>query len=154
MDHEAANSNFESMLKWGAIITGMVLLVPLSAILGTQAAFVIGPAVVVAFAAWAGVRSGLLAKNDDTASSTGSRSRREASRSSTETQSTTTDPLTTLQERYAAGEITEAEFEHRVERIMESDEQLRAAGGANRSAGEAFDSTSPREKRERVSERE
>jgi uncharacterized membrane protein len=32
------------------------------------------------------------------------------------------DPLTSLQERYATGEISEAEFERRVERIVETDE--------------------------------
>jgi uncharacterized membrane protein len=32
------------------------------------------------------------------------------------------DPLSTLQERYAAGEISETEFERRVERILETDE--------------------------------
>lgn len=40
----------------------------------------------------------------------------------------TADPLSTLQERYAAGEISEAEFERRLDRILETDE---AAGAAD-----------------------
>jgi len=32
-----------------------------------------------------------------------------------------TDPVTTLQQRYAEGELTDEEFERRMERLMESD---------------------------------
>ncbi|WP_276255112.1 SHOCT domain-containing protein [Halomontanus rarus] len=43
------------------------------------------------------------------------------------------DPLETLQMRYANGEIDEAEFEHRLDRIMESSEAVeRGHGGRNR----------------------
>ena len=31
------------------------------------------------------------------------------------------DPIATLRERYARGELTEAEFEHRVERLLETE---------------------------------
>lgn len=34
------------------------------------------------------------------------------------------DPLETLRERYAAGELTETEFERRVERLLETDETV------------------------------
>lgn len=40
----------------------------------------------------------------------------------------TTDPVTTLQERYAAGELTEAEFEARLETLIESNERAENAG--------------------------
>ncbi|WP_207586419.1 SHOCT domain-containing protein [Halomontanus rarus] len=43
------------------------------------------------------------------------------------------DPLETLQMRYANGEIDEAEFEHRLDRIMESSEAVeQGRGGRNR----------------------
>jgi hypothetical protein len=36
--------------------------------------------------------------------------------------STESDPLTALQQRYARGEISEEEFEHRLTTILEADE--------------------------------
>lgn len=39
-----------------------------------------------------------------------------------------TDPVTTLQERYAAGELSEAEFEAKLERLIESNERADSAG--------------------------
>ncbi|ARS88354.1 SHOCT domain-containing protein [Natrarchaeobaculum aegyptiacum] len=38
------------------------------------------------------------------------------------------DPVTTLQERYAAGELTESEFEERLEMLIESNERADDAG--------------------------
>jgi uncharacterized membrane protein len=38
-----------------------------------------------------------------------------------------TDPVTTLQERYAAGELSEAEFEAKLERLIEANERADAA---------------------------
>lgn len=38
------------------------------------------------------------------------------------------DPVTTLQERYAAGELTEAEFEDRLDRLIEANERADRAG--------------------------
>ncbi|GEM_PF-1990009 len=38
------------------------------------------------------------------------------------------DPVTELQERYAAGELSEDEFETRLDRLLESNERARAAG--------------------------
>lgn len=35
------------------------------------------------------------------------------------------DPITTLQQRYAEGELTDAEFERRMEQLMESDDHAR-----------------------------
>ncbi|SEQ32445.1 SHOCT domain-containing protein [Natrinema salaciae] len=37
------------------------------------------------------------------------------------------DPVTTLQERYAAGELSEAEFEARLDRLIESNERANSA---------------------------
>lgn len=47
---------------------------------------------------------------------------------------TTGDPLETLRERYATGEIGEEEFERRLERLLETEalEERVGAGGANR----------------------
>lgn len=39
-----------------------------------------------------------------------------------------TDPVTTLQERYAAGELSEAEFEAKLDRLIESNERADTAG--------------------------
>ncbi|WP_312909254.1 SHOCT domain-containing protein [Natronosalvus caseinilyticus] len=41
---------------------------------------------------------------------------------------TAVDPLGTLQDRYAAGELSEDEFERKLERIMESTEAVEDAG--------------------------
>lgn len=38
-----------------------------------------------------------------------------------------TDPVTTLQKRYAAGELSEAEFEAKLERLIEANERADAA---------------------------
>ena len=38
------------------------------------------------------------------------------------------DPVTKLQERYAAGELSEAEFEAKLERLIESNERAERAG--------------------------
>lgn len=45
-----------------------------------------------------------------------------------ETTDATTDPVTTLQERYAAGELGESEFETRLEHLIESNERAEDAG--------------------------
>ena len=41
---------------------------------------------------------------------------------------TEVDPVTKLQERYAAGELSEAEFEAKLERVIESNERAERAG--------------------------
>ena len=38
------------------------------------------------------------------------------------------DPVTTLQNRYAAGELTEAEFEAKLEALLDADERAMQAG--------------------------
>ncbi|NGM70941.1 SHOCT domain-containing protein [Natronolimnobius sp. AArcel1] len=38
------------------------------------------------------------------------------------------DPVTQLQQRYAAGELSESEFEHRLDRLVESNERADRAG--------------------------
>jgi uncharacterized membrane protein len=39
-----------------------------------------------------------------------------------------TDPVTELQRRYAAGELSEAEFERKLDRLVESEERAERAG--------------------------
>lgn len=45
-----------------------------------------------------------------------------------ETEPTEVDPVTRLQDRYAAGEITEAEFEQRLEALIDANERAERAG--------------------------
>ena len=40
----------------------------------------------------------------------------------------TVDPVTTLQERYAAGELTEAAFERKLDQLLSADERAEKAG--------------------------
>ncbi|MFC7232865.1 SHOCT domain-containing protein [Saliphagus sp. GCM10025308] len=47
---------------------------------------------------------------------------------------TAVEPLATLQDRYAAGELSEDEFERKLERIMESTEAVEDAGREPRGA--------------------
>jgi uncharacterized membrane protein len=96
--------------KWAAIIMGIIMAVPVSAILANQAPAALMALIVVGFLAWAGVRSGVLD--------------REAAASEDDADA---DPLATLQERYAAGEISEAEFEQRLDRLLESDQRAEGA---------------------------
>lgn len=46
----------------------------------------------------------------------------------TESDEPETDPVTALQRRYAAGELTEAEFEAKLEALIESNERADRAG--------------------------
>ncbi|WP_200531251.1 SHOCT domain-containing protein [Halorubrum sp. LN27] len=49
---------------------------------------------------------------------------------------TTEDPLATLRERYASGEIGEEEFERKLDRLLETEElNDRADGGSDRADG-------------------
>ena len=43
----------------------------------------------------------------------------------------TADPVATLKQRYAEGELTDEEFERRMERLMESDARADDRGGGN-----------------------
>lgn len=43
-------------------------------------------------------------------------------------ESAASDPVTRLQERYAAGELSESEFEAKLDRVIESNERAREAG--------------------------
>jgi uncharacterized membrane protein len=86
-----------------AVLPGPAFLVPAVAIVGW---FLVTPVLAM----------GLLSGEPSRTESTG-RERGDAS-----------DPLSTLQDRYAAGEISEAEFERRVERILESDAAADEAG--------------------------
>lgn len=52
---------------------------------------------------------------------------REAATDDTE-EATERDPVSVLQERYAAGELTESEFEARLEHLIESNERASNAG--------------------------
>jgi uncharacterized membrane protein len=104
------HTEFSDVAKWGAIIVGMVMAVPILAILATQAQAALLTLVVVGFLAWAGVRSGVLAKDEEG-----------------DQTATDADPLATLQERYAAGELSEAEFERRLDKLLESDQRAEDA---------------------------
>lgn len=101
--------------KWTAIIMGIIMAVPVSSILATQAPAALLALIVLGFTAWAGVRTGVLGRDE----------------------ATEADPLATLQERYAAGELTEAEFERRLDRLLDSDRRRgrRAARFERRRAG-------------------
>jgi uncharacterized membrane protein len=57
------------------------------------------------------------------------------------------DPIATLRERYARGELTEAEFERRLDQLLESE----AAGRSE--AADGTDVASGDRNRERISER-
>lgn len=48
--------------------------------------------------------------------------------SESETTASASDPVTRLQERYADGELSEAEFEAKLDRLIESNERADAAG--------------------------
>ena len=53
------------------------------------------------------------------------------SRTPTETTDSSTvsrDPITRLQERYAEGELTEAEFEVKLDRLIDANERAKRAG--------------------------
>lgn len=54
----------------------------------------------------------------------------------------TADPLETLRERYAAGEISEAEFDRKVERLLETDRDA-LAGTTGRERRRASDRHDP-----------
>lgn len=100
--------------KWTAIIMGIIMAVPVSAILATQAPAALLALIVLGFTAWAGVRTGVLGRDE----------------------ATEADPLATLQERYAAGELTEAEFERRLDRLLDSDRRAEDAEQLDSSAVE------------------
>lgn len=97
-------------LKWLALIAGMVLAFPIVIVMIAEASFLLATMFTLGFLAWVGIRTGLLTANE---------------RAADETADPERDPLTVLQERYAAGEISESEFERRLERILESDELVR-----------------------------
>lgn len=46
----------------------------------------------------------------------------------TRTEHETVDPVTTLQERYAAGDLSEAEFEAQLEQLIDANERAERAG--------------------------
>jgi len=106
--------------KWAALIIGMAFAFPVVMVLIRDAPWLLLALATTAFLGWIGVRTGWLDGGTD--------------------EDTEADPLMTLQKRYAAGELSEAEFERRLDRILESDEVVeRAAGGRldrDRPAGE------------------
>lgn len=49
------------------------------------------------------------------------------------------DPIATLQQRYAAGELTDAEFEERMDRLLESGARTDEGRGSDREREPAFE---------------
>ena len=82
--------------------------------------FVIATAVLASVVGWAALQFGVLSDDEPAEPA---------------------DPLATLQERYAAGELSEAEFERRLDRIMDSEQQLQAAANGDRSPTASTDRT-------------
>ena len=110
-------TTFSEVARWGAIIVGMVLSFALAVVLVAQAPpYVLLTIVVLVFLGWLGVKTGYLADEDGA-------------------DEATRDPLTVLQERYAAGEISESEFERRLEHILETDELARRSAESGRKSG-------------------
>jgi uncharacterized membrane protein len=105
-----ADEDSSSPGKWAAIILGIIMAVPVSAILANQFPPALLTLIVVGFLAWAGVRSGVLDREEEDA-----------------TTDADADPLATLQDRYAAGEISEETFEHRLDLLLESDQRAEDA---------------------------
>lgn len=96
-------------IKWIALVVGMIVAIPILAILFPVLIVLItqAPAVLVALSVLAVGFFGLLITQYDILP---------AGEDETEV-----DPVSTLQEEYAAGEISDAEFERRLDRIIESD---------------------------------
>jgi len=115
----SGDTDFDDVARWGAIMLGMILGTGLAVVLATESPPALLTLIVVGFLAWAGVRSGVLAREDDEAD-----------------EEEEADPLATLQERYAAGELSEAEFERRLDRLLDSD---RRAEGSDHLEGAAVE---------------
>jgi uncharacterized membrane protein len=99
-------------LKWIALIVGMILAVPILAILFPILIVLIAeaPLVLVALAVLGVGFFGFVLTQYDVLPSSASADE-------------DVDPVSTLQEEYAAGEISDAEFERRLDRIIESDQK-------------------------------
>jgi len=96
-------------VKWIALIVGMIIAIPVLAILFPVLIVLItqAPVVLVALSVLVVGFLGVLITQYDVLPA------------SDETEAV--DPVSTLQEEYAAGEISDAEFERRLDRIIESD---------------------------------
>ena len=96
-------------IKWIALVVGMIVAIPILAILFPVLIVLItqAPAVLIALSVLVVGFFGLLITQYDILP---------AGEDETEV-----DPVSTLQEEYAAGEISDAEFERRLDRIIESD---------------------------------
>ena len=121
-------SDSDSRLRWAAIIVGMMLAFPLGVIIATESPGIMLVLASMAFVGWAGVRTGYLDGSGGA--------------------SDEPDPLTTLQDRYARGELSEAEFERRLGRILESEATVRGDGATDRRVGEGEHGREPAVERE------
>lgn len=132
----------DDKLKWAVIaavvlvavmifsVPILVILFPVLIVLIAEAPWLLAGALMMGFVGLAflglvAVRSGYLSFSDEEAEEV--------------------DPLTTLQDRYAAGKISEAEFEHQAERILETDEIARRSAEFERSSARDRQSEPERE---------
>jgi uncharacterized membrane protein len=97
-----AVSDLNSPAGVALVIVGAAVVLALA----NQAPAVLIVLTVLAFLGWVGVRSGLLARDEE---------------SDAADTPAGDDPPTILQQRYASGEITKAEFERRVDELLEVD---------------------------------
>jgi len=107
-------------LKWIVLIVGMVLAIPVLAILFPVLIVLItqAPSVLVVLSVLAVGFLGFLVTQYDILP--------------TSEEEAEVDPVSTLQEEYAAGEISDAEFEHRLDRIIESDRKAAQSDDVDR----------------------
>jgi len=94
----------ESEAGKGLIVFGIVFSAVIIMALIAEAPLVLLGLGILVFLAWAGTRLGVFTANDET------------------TRTDEPDPVAVLQERYARGELSEEEFEHRLTTILETDE--------------------------------
>lgn len=110
MSDDSVDPNFRLIVRGAVAIVALIVSLPLAGILGGEAAaFLFSTALIVGIIAWIFNRQ----RSDEESGE----------------EKPAADPLTTLQERYARGEISESEFEHRVERIIDSDHRAGRNGG-------------------------
>lgn len=114
----APSSARARMLLTAALVVTAVLGVFATSMAGSTPAVAIAVLATVAAAGLAVSLASGLVEQAEAAPSEANPAAREKAEPATEA-----DPITTLQQRYAEGELTDAEFERRMEQLMESDAQ-------------------------------